>query len=316
MRALAFVALATAATSPWAQGYPKGTINVVVPVAAGDAADVAGRSIADELSRLLKVPIVVQNRPGAGGVLGAGEVARARKDGHTLLFTVNSALTFRPALDPKTVPYDPLSDLAPLGIAARTPTILAVRGDSPFADLRALVAHAKRNPGAVRVGTAGVGSSGHIFVETVNAATDAAITAVPYTGASPAVTGLAGGFVDGVAVSLGAIAGHLRSGAMRGIAISSRAAEFAQVPTVAELGYGEDPPGVWMAFFAPAGIPADATRVLVPAIEQAVKSPAIAARLLPIGIVEDYRPPEAVPAEVRRERRAIETIARKAGLAP
>lgn len=307
---------ATSAAHAWAQGYPRGAINLVVPVAAGDAADVAGRSMADELSRLLNVPVVVQNRPGAGAVLGAGEVARARKDGQTLLLAVNSALTFRPVLDPKTVPYDPLRDLTPLGLATRTPAVLAVRSDSPHADFAALVAHARRNPGAVKVGTAGIGSSGHIFVEMVNAATGAAITTVPYTGASPAVAGLAGGFVDGVVVSLGAIAGQLRSGAMRAVVISSRAPGLAMAPTMSELGQGPDPPGVWMAFFAPAGVPAEVTAVLIPAIERVVRSPVIATRLQPLGMIQEYQPPDAVAAEVRRERGAVEAVARKAGLAP
>ena len=95
------------------QGYPRNTVNLVIPVAAGDAADIAGRTMAEELSRLLKVPFVVTNKPGAGAVLGAGEVARAKKDGYTLLLTVNSALTFRPVLDPKTIPYDTSRDLTP-----------------------------------------------------------------------------------------------------------------------------------------------------------------------------------------------------------
>jgi tripartite-type tricarboxylate transporter receptor subunit TctC len=298
----------------FAQGYPKGTINLVIPVAAGDAADVVGRAMAEELSRLLKVPFVVVNKPGAGAVLGAGEVARSRKDGYTILLTVNSALTFRPVLDPKTVPYDTSRDLTPLGLAARTPAILVVRNDAPFADFAQFIEYAKRSPGKVRVGTAGVGSSGHIFVETINSLTGAAITMVPYTGASPAVTSLQGGFIEGVVVSLGAIASHLRGGAMRGIVMSSKFPDLPQVPTMVELGYPQNLLGVWMAFFAPSGVPAEVTSALIPAIEKVVKTPAIAGRLLPLGVVLDYQPPEAVIDEMRKEYRTVEVVARRAGL--
>jgi tripartite-type tricarboxylate transporter receptor subunit TctC len=302
------------APNAFAQGYPRSTINLVIPVAAGDAADVAGRAMAEELSRLLKVPVAVINKPGAGAVLGASEVARAKKDGYTILLTVNSALTFKPVLDPKTVPYNASRDLTPLGFAARTPAILVVRNGAPFADFAQFIEYAKRSPGTIRVGTAGVGSSGHIFVETINSLTGAAITMVPYTGASPAVTSLQGGFIDGVVVSLGAITGHLRSGAMKGIVISSKFPEFPQVPTMVELGYSQDLLGVWMAFFAPSGVPAEVTAVLIPAIEKVVKTPAIAARLLSLGVIQEYQPPEAAQDEMRKEYRTVETVARRVGL--
>ena len=311
---VASLLLLGAAPCVWGQGYPRSTIDLVIPVAAGDAADIAGRIMAEELSGLLKVPFVVINKPGAGAVLGAGAVARAKKDGYTILLTVNSALTFKPVLDQKTIPYDVFRDLTPLGLATRTPAILVVRNDAPFADFAQFIEYAKRSPGKVRVGTAGVGSSGHIFVETINSLTGAAITPVPYTGASPAVTSLQGGFIDGVVVSLGAIIGHLRSGAMRGIVISSRFPEFPQVPTMMELGYSQNLLGVWMAFFAPSGVPGQVTSVLIPAIERVVKTPAVTARLLQLGLIQEYQPPEALVDEMRKEYRTVEAVARRAGI--
>jgi tripartite-type tricarboxylate transporter receptor subunit TctC len=308
------LALPLAAAPALAQGYPRGPITLIIPVAAGDAADVAGRVMADELSKLLKTPIAIVNKPGAGAVLGANEVARARKDGQTLLFSVNSAFTFRPVLDPTTIPYDTAKDFLPLGLATRTPAILVVRSDAPYADFRQFVDHAKRHPGAVRVGTAGVGSSGHFVVETINALTGAGITMVPYTGATPAVAALQGGFVEGVVVSLGAITGPLRSGAMRGIVLSSKFPELPAVPTMTELGFAQDLIGVWMAFFAPSGVPPEVAKTLVPAIERVASSPAVAARLLPLGLAQDYRPPDAVIEEIRGEVRTVEGVAKRAGL--
>lgn len=298
----------------WGQTYPRSSVNLVIPVAAGDAADVAGRVMADELSRQLNVPFIITNRPGAGAVLGVNEVVRARKDGYTILLTVNSALTFRPVLDPKTIPYDTLRDLTPLGFATRTPAILVVRSDAPFADFAQFIDYAKRSPGVVRVGTAGVGSSGHIFVETINSLTGAAITMVPYTGASPAVTSLQGKFIDGVVVSLGAVTGHLRNGTMKGIVISSKFPEFPMVPTMVDLGYSENLLGVWMAFFAPSGVSGEVTGVLIPAIEKVVKSHAVASRLLTLGMLQEYHAPEAVIDEMRKEYKTVEKVAKKVGL--
>lgn len=312
----ALAALALVVVPALAQGYPRGPITLVIPVAAGDAADVAGRLLAEDLAKILGVAFVIVNKPGAGSVIGAADVARAKKDGQTLLFTVNSALTFRPVLDPATMAYVVERDLLALGTVARSPAILAVRSDAPWADFAQLIDHAKRHPGTVRIGNAGVGSSGHIAVETINALTSAQITPVPYTGATPAVTALLGGVIDGAVVSLGAIARHVQSGAVRGIVVSSKFPELPKVPTMVELGYPQDLLGVWMSLFAPAGVPREVADALVPAIEKAGKNPAIAARLVPLGMTMDYRPPAATIDEVRREVDAVTAAAKRAGLIP
>ena len=164
-RLLLFVlALLFGAAAPvWAQGYPKGPINLVVPYAAGDATDLAARMMAEELAKLLKVPVLVLNRPGAGGALGTENVAKAAKDGYTLLFTTNSTLILRRIVDAATAHYDPLRDFAPLGLATRAPNVIALRGDLPYKSVAALVEFGKKNPDQVRIGTAGAGSSGDLM---------------------------------------------------------------------------------------------------------------------------------------------------------
>ena len=220
---LCAVALLVGAASPaQAQGYPKGSINLVIPYAPGDATDLAGRTMAEELSKLLKVPVLVINRPGAGGALGTENVAKAAKDGYTILFTTNATLTFRRVFDPATAPYDPLRDFVPLGLATRIPNVLALRSDLPYKNLAGMVAFAKKNPGQVRIGTAGAGSAGDFTVATVNTLTGAGLTMVPFKGASPAVTDALGGHIEGVTLALGVVSSHMRSGALRAIAISSR----------------------------------------------------------------------------------------------
>lgn len=309
------VALLVGAVSPaQAQGYPKGPINLVIPYAPGDATDLAARPMAEELSKLLKVPVLVINRPGAGGALGTEYVVKAAKDGYTILYTTNATLIFRRVIDPATAPYDASKDLVSLGLATRIPNLLAVRSDLPYKSFAAMVEFAKKNPGKVRFGTPGAGSVGDFTIATVNALTGAGITMVPFKGASPAVTDALGGHIEGVALALGVLSSHMKSGSLKGIAISSRFPEFPDVPTLADLGYRQNIFGLWLGFFAPAGVPAEVTNALVPAIEKVVKDPGLAAKLLPRGMVQEYASPEMLANEMREEYKTIEDVARKAGI--
>jgi len=311
---LCAVLLLAAAAPLHAQGYPRGAVTLVIPLAPGDATDTSARAIADELSRELKVSIIPVNRPGAGGAVGTEAVVKAKPDGNTIILTNNASLVFRSILDPKTANYNPLTDLTPLGLAMRSPSILAVRGDAPYKTFTELVAFAKKNPGSVRIGTAGAGSVGEFCIHTINSLTGAGLVPVPFTGASPGVTALLGGHVEGVVLALGTMTGHLRSGTLRGIVISSKYPDFPDIPTLSELGYSEGLFGIWVAFFAPAGVPAEVTRALVPALERAIRSPAIGAKLKPLGMVMDYSPPEKLLAEIRDEHRRVSVIAAKSGL--
>ena len=162
-----------------AQTFPNGPISVVVPLAPGDAADISARTMGEELSKLLNTPVIAVNRPGAGGAVAAAGVVQAKKDGQTLLFAQNSALTFRVVLEPQAAAYDPLRDLVPLGLASRTPSVLAVRSDAPYKTLAELVDYAKRNPGKVRIGHPGVGSVGDFCVRQVNAMAGTDLLGVP-----------------------------------------------------------------------------------------------------------------------------------------
>jgi len=297
-----------------AQPFPAGPITLVIPLAPGDAADIAARALGEEMSRLLKTPVVPINRPGAGGAVGTSSVVQAKKDGHTILFAQNSALTFRAVLDPQSVTYDALRDLTPLGTASRTPTILVVRGDAPYRNFSELIEYARKTPGEVHIGHPGSGSVGDFCVQLINALTGASLVPVPYVGAAPAIAALRGGHIEGAVLSLGALSAHLKSGAFRGVVASSRLPEFGDIPTMRELGYQEDLFGIWFSLLAPAGVSEDARRALVGAIEQAVRAPAVTARLAPLGILQSYETPEKTAAEVRAEHKRVGEIARKAGL--
>ena len=315
MRLLSFIASVAFAGAALAQSFPGGPVSVVVPLAPGDAADISARTMAEVMSGRLGVPVLAVNRPGAGGAVGAASVVQAKKDGQTILFAQNSALTFRPAVDPQSVSYDAQKDLVPLGVSSRTPSVLVVRSDAPYRSFAELVDHARKNPGQVRVGHPGAGSVGEFCIRLINALTGAELVPVPHTGAAPAVLALRGGHIEGVVLALGALGAHIKAGTLRGLATSNKVAEYGDIPTLKELGYREDLFGVWFSYLAPAGIPEDARKALVGAIEEAVKSPAVAARLAPLGILQAYAPPKAQSAEMREEFQRVAEMAKKAGLA-
>jgi len=299
----------TAPSLSYGQGYPKQAINLIVPLAPGDATDVAGRTIGEAMSKLLKVPIVAVNRPGAGGTLGTDSAVKAPKDGYTIVITNNASVVFNRVLTPEAVPYDPFKDLTPLGLVARTPIILAVHKDAPFKSFAEMVEYGKKNSGKIRIGTVGPGSVGHFTVEIVNSLSGADMTMIPFKGAGPAV-----GHIEGAVAAQGVVAEHLRAGTMRGIVGSTKMPEFPQIPTLSQLGHKQNLLGVWSAFFAPAGVPAEVTKTLISALEKAVKEPTTVARLANLGMVADYEPPEKLMAEIRDEYRQVEQIAKKAGL--
>ena len=301
----ALLAACTLAAAPLAAiaqaGWPKAPITVIVPLAAGDGGDTTARAMSELLSKELDTPVLVQNKPGAGGALGVQQVIAAKKDGYTLLFTQNSPLTIRRVLEPAAAAYDPLRELAPLAITTRTPSVLVVRKDAPFNTFQELVAYAKKNPGKVHIGNAGPGSAGDLSVQVINSVAETDLLSVPYKGAAPAVTDAIGGQVEGVILALGAVAAHIKSGSLKAIAISNPFPELPHVPTLSRLGYRQDILGVWFAWMMPAGTPPEVAQVLVPALQKVAKDPAIAARLLPLGIAQDWEPATRVAAEIRRE---------------
>jgi tripartite-type tricarboxylate transporter receptor subunit TctC len=313
-RACIAAALSVLAIPAWAQQYPAGPITLIIPLAAGDATDTAARVIGAALERELKVPIVPLNRPGAGGSLGTGLLAKAAKDGSTIGIPNNAALIYRAILEPQVASYDALTDLTPLALAMRSPSILTVNADLPYKTLREMVDYAKKNPGKVRIGTAGVGSVGDFCLRLINRLTGAGLVMVPFTGAAPSVSAMRGGHIEGVILALGTMTSHLASGAVRGLVISTKWPEFPDIPTMQELGLSQPLFGVWTGIFAPAGLPADVKAVLQPALEQAIRSADVAARLKPLGIVADYAPPDQLVAEMREESRRVRDIARAEGL--
>jgi tripartite-type tricarboxylate transporter receptor subunit TctC len=311
--ALAFLFLGNA-SELFGQSYPNHAISLILSMAPGDALDVAGRLMADELAKLLKVPVIPLNKPGASATVGTDAVVKAKNDGYTILLTNNASLIYAKVLQPEIVPYDPFKDLTPLGLSTISPAIVAVRNDAPYKNFKELVEYAKRNPGKIRCGTPGVGSGAHFNVEIIKTLTGAEITFVPYKGASPGVTALLGGHVETTSMAIGVLISHMRSGSIKGVLASNKVPEFPEIPTLKQLGYNQDLLGIWFAFFAPVGVQPQIRETLVSAIERAVKDPTISSKLAQMGMVQEFEPPEKLLASMHEEYKMVEEVARRSGM--
>ena len=272
-----------------AQTYPSQPIQLVVPMAPGDTVDLSGRALATEMAKILKTPVITVNKPGGGGTIGANSVARAKKDGYTVLFA-NSNIYYAHAMDPDTVPYNPLIDLEPLCLAVSVPLTVPVLVDSPWKTFQELMAYMKQNPGKVRGSSSGIGSVGHFNFEVIRIETGNAVNMIPYKGASPAMVALLGGHVETSTLSLSLIAPHVQAGKLRILLISQKAPDYPKIPTIKQLGYKQDIMSVRFAFYVPAGLPDSVKKVLVPAIQTAIKAPDVMNAIQSMGAIEDFVP--------------------------
>jgi tripartite-type tricarboxylate transporter receptor subunit TctC len=266
------------------------------------------------LAELLKSPIVPMNKVGAGGVAGTDFVAKSKNDGYTLLMVNSASIVSAKILHPENVPYDPFKDLEPLGMTTVAPTVITVKRDFPFKSVMELTEFSKKNPGKIRCATPGLGTLADLDINTFKNYTGADVTAVPFKGASPAITALMGGHVEMAMSAIMPVIDHMRSGELRGLVISKKVPEFPHIPTMKELGAQRDLFWIWFAFFAPAGVPAEVKEKLVPAIEKVVKDPAIVSRMARMGLIQEYDPPDKLLQDWIKEYKLVEEIAKKEGL--
>ena len=296
------------------QAYPDRAINLVIPMAPGDGVDIAGRLMAEEMARLLKVPVIILNKPGAAGGVGTDVVAKARNDGYTLLLTPSAPIIYNKVLHPADVPYDSFKDLTPLGLTTLTPIIVAIQSDAPYKDFKEMMDYANKNPGKVRCGTMGVGSVGDFDTEIIKVVGDMKVSGVPFKGASPAIAALLGGHVEAAAVALGPMINHMRSGRAKGVIISNKFPEFPEIPTLRQLGFQQDLLGVWFAFYGPAGLPAQIRETLSSAIEKVVKDLTISSKLIQTGMIQEFEPPEKLLIRMQEEYKMVMEIAKRTGM--
>jgi tripartite-type tricarboxylate transporter receptor subunit TctC len=310
------LALAVVATgNALAQTYPDRPIRIIVPFAAGGGSDVTGRAIAEKLSEKLKQPVVVENRTGAGGSLGATMVARAPADGYTLLLGSNSEIAQYPTVKTD-LPYDSVRDFAPIGLIATVPLVLAVTDSLPVKTVPELLDHARRNPAKLNYGSAGPGSTTHLAMALFTSVTSTSMTHVPYRGSAPVVTDLLAGSIQLAMPTLAAALPHVNGGKLRVLAASTpqRAKALPDVPTIQESGVPGYAAGLWTGLLAPAGTPPAIVKQLNVLITEALASPDFQQTLARLGAEPSGGTPEQLAEEIKRELAVWKDVVAKTGI--
>jgi tripartite-type tricarboxylate transporter receptor subunit TctC len=264
-----------------ADAWPARPLRIVVPFPPGGSTDILAREIALKLQDALGAPVVAENKPGAGGSIGATEVARAPPDGYTLLMGHIGTLAVNPSLYPK-LAYDPRTSFAPVALVARVPNVLVVNPDVPARDVRELIALAKAKPGELRYASGGNGSAAHLAMEYFKLQAGVDLVHVPYRGTAPAVTDVLGGQVEMIMTGVPAVIEHVKAGKLRALGVSSRM-PVASMPGVPTIAAAAGLPGFeaiqWYGVVAPAGTPPAIVERLNAEINRALGTPALKARL-------------------------------------
>ena len=297
LAALAFVAAAHAQPAAW----PTKPITLVVTYPPGGGADTMARLIAPKLGEALGQNVIVDNRPGAGGQIGASYVAKAQPDGHTLMLDASS-FAVNPALYPK-LPYDSNKAFRPIGVIAQFPNVVLVNAQFPAKSIAELIALARASKNAVSFASSGNGSAQHLAGALFESATKVEMVHVPYKGGGPALNDVIGGQVPLFFGNLASTLPHVQSGKLRALAVTSakRSSILPDVPTLAESGVQGAEIYEWNALFAPAGTPEAVVQKLNAALQRAIESPDVKARIAQLGGESLRTTPEAAQQFIRNQ---------------
>lgn len=283
------------------QGYPSRPVRLIVPFAAGGGTDLIARTIGDAISRDLGQPLIVENKPGGGTVIGSDAVAKSSPDGYTLLIA-----TFAHAANPALVaklPYVTEKAFAPVALIGRSPNVLVVRADKPWKSVADVVAAARANPGKFSFGSQGNGTSAHLAGALFENLAKVELIHVPYKGAGPAITDLLGGQIDMMFATASAVGQFIDSGKLRALAVTTteRSPALAGVPTIAEGGVAGYAAESWYGIYVPTGTPRDVIARLNQAIRRAVQTETFRKRVGEEGLVANVGTPEDLERYVRGE---------------
>jgi len=269
-----------------AQPYPSKPITMVVPFAPGGTVNLMGRLLANRMSEVLGQPVIVENKPGGGGSIGANFVAKAPADGYTLLLATMGQQSIQPLLT-QNLPYDAIKDFAPVALFSTVPNVLAVSADLPAKTVAELVAYAKQHPGKLNMASAGMGSVNHLTGELFMYRSGARFEHVPYRGAGPATADLLSGQVQVLFANLPNVLAYIKPGKVRVLAVASeqRSAAIPDVPTLAEAGVKDAVVESWYGVMAPAGTPADVIRKLQDTVVDLARDPVMIGHLAEQGAV-------------------------------
>ena len=297
-----------------AQSYPARPIRFVVPYPPGGPLDTVARLLAQKVGESVKQPVVVDNKPGAGGNIGADIVAKSPADGYTILMGAVATHAINPTLYAN-IPYDPVKDFAPVTQVASTPNVLVVHPSVPAATVKEFIAHAKSNPGRLNFGSGSTGSAGHLAGELFKAMAGIDMTHVPYKGAAPAMQDLVGGRIQLMFDNLASSLGQVRAGKVRALAVTTakRTPLAPELPTVAESGLPGFDISTWFGVFAPAGTPREALDRLHAEFTRALAAPDVREKMLNLGAEPVGSNPEEFAAYIRAEAQKYARVIRASG---
>lgn len=310
------ICVAVLVCAGWAQAaYPERPLTLVVPFSAGGPADAMGRTLARAMGARLGQQVIVENKPGAGGVLGISAVAHAPADGYTLGMAGTGAMVYAPFITKK-MPFDPLKDMTHLSTMVRTPNVLVVNTSSSFKSVADLVNRAKREPGKLSIASAGVGSSTHVVGELFRTEAGIRLNHIPYKGAAPAVQDLMGGQVDLFIAEVPAVAHLVQSGKLRALVVTDtkRLAVLPHVPTAAEAGLHAVIADGAYGLVAPRGLPVDIANKLLDAATAALRSTEVMEKFAEHGGIAQAVTPEAYRALLKAEQDRWGPVIKAAGI--
>ena len=287
---------------PQAQDYPSRSITVIVPFPPGGASDVVARIVSDQMSRLLKQSIIIENVGGAGGTLGSARAAAAAPDGYTLLAAAMGSQVAAPVLTAN-VKYDPATSFVPIGITAHSPAVVIARKDFPAQDLKEFVATLQQKDDAMKQAHGGIGASSHMSCLLFTKSIGATPTLVAYRGSAPALNDLVGGHVDFLCEQSVAVAESVLGGTVKAYAVSGaeRLASLPDVPTAKEMGLAFEM-SIWAGLFAPKDTPVEVVAKLADALDKALDEPSVRERLSQLG--------GTIPAKAERSPAAFDRFVR------
>jgi len=314
IRVFALLMLAGAGPA-FAQNYPDHPIKVIVPWPPGQATDLAARMVAEKLVPVLGQPLIIDNRPGAGGTIGTEAATKTQPDGYTLLAGSSGPISISPNV--QKVAYDPLKDLAPISLIATNPFVLVVNASIPANNVRELIALLKANPGKYSFASSGSGATSHLMTVLFNSMAGVEATHVPYKGSSQAITDVVSGQVAYTIETVPGIISFVKSGRLKTLAVSSakRADALPEVPTIAEAGKlpGYDMFG-WIGILAPAGTPRDLRLRLSAEIRKILQEPELKQRFLAIGLESAGLPPDEFAEFIRNKNARYGAIVKQANV--